>query len=46
MSGSTCWPVAAPWYQFREDTQLRAGEEVLVSAEARWHPHLEDQFRA
>jgi NhaP-type Na+/H+ and K+/H+ antiporter len=30
----------------RGDTRLRAGDEVLVSAEERWHPHLENLFRA
>ena len=30
----------------RGDTRLEAGDEVLVSADERWHPHLEDLFRA
>lgn len=30
----------------RGDTRLKAGDEVLVSADERWHPHLEDLFRA
>jgi cell volume regulation protein A len=30
----------------RGDTRLQAGDEVLISAEERWHPHLEDLFRA
>jgi NhaP-type Na+/H+ and K+/H+ antiporter len=30
----------------RGDTRLQAGDEVLVSADERWHPHLEDLFRA
>jgi cell volume regulation protein A len=30
----------------RGDTQLRAGDEVLVTAEDRWHPRLEDLFRS
>lgn len=30
----------------RGDTRLKAGDEVLVSAEERWHAHLEDLFRA
>ena len=30
----------------RGDTRLRAGDEVLVSAEERWHQHLENLFRA
>jgi cell volume regulation protein A len=30
----------------RGGTRLRAGDEVLVSAEERWHPHLENLFRA
>jgi len=29
----------------RGDTRLKAGDEVLVSADERWHPHLEDLFR-
>jgi cell volume regulation protein A len=30
----------------RGDTRLKAGDEVLISAEERWHPNLEDLFRA
>jgi potassium/hydrogen antiporter len=30
----------------RGDTRLKAGDEVLVSADERWHAHLEDLFRA
>ena len=30
----------------RGDTRLMAGDEVLISAEERWHPHLEDLFHA
>jgi cell volume regulation protein A len=30
----------------RGDTRLKAGDEVLVSADERWHPHLEKLFRA
>jgi NhaP-type Na+/H+ and K+/H+ antiporter len=30
----------------RGDTRLTAGDEVLISAEERWHPHLESLFRA
>jgi cell volume regulation protein A len=30
----------------RGDTRLRAGDEVLVSADERSHPHLQDLFRA
>jgi cell volume regulation protein A len=30
----------------RGDTRLEAGDEVLISAEERWHPNLEDLFRA
>ena len=30
----------------RGDTRLEAGDEVLVSAEERWHPRLEDLFRS
>jgi NhaP-type Na+/H+ and K+/H+ antiporter len=30
----------------RGDTRLKAGDEVLVTADERWHPHLEDLFRA
>jgi len=30
----------------RGDTRLEAGDEVLVSVDERWHPHLEDLFRA
>jgi cell volume regulation protein A len=30
----------------RGDTRLKAGDEVLVSADERWHPHLENLFRA
>jgi len=30
----------------RGDTLLEAGDEVLVSVDERWHPHLEDLFRA
>jgi cell volume regulation protein A len=30
----------------RGGTRLQVGDEVLVSAEERWHPHLEDLFRA
>jgi potassium/hydrogen antiporter len=30
----------------RGNTRLRAGDEVLVSADERWHPFLEDLFRA
>jgi len=29
----------------RGDTRLMAGDEVLVSADERWHPHLEALFR-
>ena len=29
----------------RGDTRLKAGDEVLVSADERWHPHLQDLFR-
>jgi len=28
----------------RGDTRLEAGDEVLVSADERWHPHLQDLF--
>jgi potassium/hydrogen antiporter len=28
----------------RGDTRLKAGDEVLVSADNRWHPHLQDLF--
>jgi cell volume regulation protein A len=30
----------------RGDTRLKAGDEVLVTADERWHPHLEDLFRS
>ena len=30
----------------RGDTRLKAGDEILVSADERWHAHLEDLFRA
>jgi potassium/hydrogen antiporter len=30
----------------RGDTRLTAGDEVLVSADERWHPNLEDLFRS
>ena len=30
----------------RGDTRLKAGDEILVSADERWHPHLKDLFRA
>jgi cell volume regulation protein A len=30
----------------RGDTRLEAGDEVLISAEERWHPNLEDLFHA
>jgi cell volume regulation protein A len=30
----------------RGDTRLRAGDEVLISAEERWHPQLEGLFSA
>jgi cell volume regulation protein A len=30
----------------RGNTRLTAGDEVLISAEERWHPHLESLFRA
>ena len=30
----------------RGSTRLTAGDEVLISAEERWHPHLESLFRA
>jgi cell volume regulation protein A len=30
----------------RGDTRLTAGDEVLISAEERWHPQLESLFRA
>jgi cell volume regulation protein A len=30
----------------RGDTALKAGDEVLVSADARWHQHLEGLFRS
>jgi len=30
----------------RGDTRLAAGDEVLISAEERWHPHLESLFHA
>ena len=30
----------------RGDTRLKSGDEVLVSADERWHPHLQDLFRA
>jgi cell volume regulation protein A len=30
----------------RGDTRLTAGDEVLISAEERWHPHLESLFHA
>ena len=30
----------------RGDTRLEAGDEVLVSADERWHPRLEDLFRS
>src|SRR5450631_502976 len=30
----------------RGDTRLAAGDEVLISAEERWHPQLESLFRA
>jgi potassium/hydrogen antiporter len=30
----------------RGDTRLKAGDEVLVSADERWHAHLGDLFRA
>jgi cell volume regulation protein A len=30
----------------RGDTRLSAGDEVLISAEERWHPHLESLFHA
>jgi cell volume regulation protein A len=30
----------------RGDTRLAAGDEVLISAEERWHPQLETLFRA
>jgi len=29
----------------RGDTRLEAGDDVLISAEERWHPNLEDLFR-
>jgi cell volume regulation protein A len=29
----------------RGDTRFEAGDEVLISAEERWHPHLESLFR-
>jgi len=30
----------------RGDTRLEAGDEVLISAEERWHPHLQSLFHA
>ena len=30
----------------RGGTRLKAGDEILVSADERWHAHLEDLFRA
>jgi len=30
----------------RGDTRLSAGDEVLVSADERWHPHIVDLFRS
>ena len=30
----------------RGDTRLEAGDEVLISAEGRWHPHLQSLFHA
>jgi cell volume regulation protein A len=30
----------------RGDTRLTAGDEVLISAEERWHPQLESLFHA
>jgi cell volume regulation protein A len=30
----------------RGDTRLTAGDEVLISAEERWHPYLETLFRS
>jgi cell volume regulation protein A len=30
----------------RGDTRLKAGDELLISAEERWHPRLESLFRA
>jgi len=30
----------------RGDTQLKAGDEILVSADERWHSRIEDLFRA
>jgi cell volume regulation protein A len=30
----------------RGDTRLKAGDEILVSADERWHPYLEDLFRS
>jgi potassium/hydrogen antiporter len=30
----------------RGDTQLKAGDEILISADQRWHPQLENLFRA
>jgi len=30
----------------RGNTRLEAGDEVLISAEERWHPHLQSLFHA
>ena len=30
----------------RGDTVLKAGDEVLVSADEQWHPRLESMFRS
>jgi len=30
----------------RGDTRLEAGDEALISADERWHPHLETLFGA